>query len=461
MREATYRLEDFGIGTPYAAQARFIRSNVPNVYFMGGRGSGKTTAGVIKSLLYCLKPENAGLDFGLFAPTYRSLVRVAEPQLQKCFDAFSANAGFSLLKKHYRSDHAYELINGTKIYCTSFERVDRIRSMSLCGMWVDEIEYAGRGPVGSPYYVFGTIAAAVRGGGLLQCMLTSTPRGVRGMARRFLDAHREGDKDFQLIISKSQDNPYITPAFLARLKASMSATAYAQEVEARLCRPASTVFGKEFSRQVHVIPYVHDVGTPYSVGIDPGYSKPHVVFVAHNRNLGEQDRDVVFDEIAIREVPEGKMLGLLESKFNELGRMPEMIASDRALPGFNQRMMRKFHDTKIKTRRSKSEQEQWSGLEVVRSLIDPSSGPPKLFFSDRLLKYRKDGIIHAMENAPRVIRHGEVLDQMAKSQGGMDDPIDALSYICTALYGRRGFGTDDKQRPGDLYSRRMRALHKR
>ena len=383
---------------------------------------------------------------------------MAEPALQKMFDSFSANAGFSLLKKHYRSDHCYELINGAKIFCTSFERVDRIRSMSLSGCWVDEIEYAGNGPTGSPYYVFGTIAAAVRGGGQLQTFLTSTPRGMRGMAKRFIDAQREGDKDFQLIIAKTQDNPYITPAFLARLKASMSAIAYAQEVEARIARPSHLVY-PSFARQTHIVPYRHAVGTPYSVGIDPGYSKPHVVFMAHLRDMAEPDRDVIFDEIAEREVPEGQMLSMLERKFNAYGRLPELIASDRALPQFNQRMMRKFSDTKIKTRRSKSEQEQWSGLEVVRSLLDPSEGPPKLFFSDLLLKTGKDGIIHAIENASRVIRHQEVQDQMLKN--GLDDPIDAMSYIVTALYGRRGFGKDSKEKPGDLYSRRMRALHKR
>jgi hypothetical protein len=237
----------------------------------------------------------------------------------------------------------------------------------------------------------------------------------------------------------------------------MSATQYAQEVLAQIQRPQLVVF-PEMSREL-VVPYVHEAGVPYSVGIDPGYSKPHVVFVAHMRDLGMNDRDVVFDEICEREVPEGRMLGLLESKFNQYGRLPDMIASDRALPGFNQKMMRKFSDTKIKTRTSKNDQQQWAGLEVVRSLLDPSDGPPRLFFSDRLLKNGKNGIIHAMENAPRVIRHGEVQDQMLKN--GLDDPIDALSYIIKALYGRRGFGKDAKEAPTDLYSRRMRQLHKR
>ena len=106
----------------------------------------------------------------------------------------------------------------------------------------------------------------------------------------------------------------------------MSSTAYAQEVLAKITRPSLVVF-PSFHRGL-VVPYRHQIGTPYSVGIDPGYSKPHVVFIAHLRDLGEPDRDVVFDEIFEREVPEASMIQLLADKFRKLGRSPELIASD-------------------------------------------------------------------------------------------------------------------------------------
>ena len=453
-REATYKIEDFGIQTPHAAQMRFIKSKAPNVYLLGGRGAGKTTAGVVKSLLYALHPENQGYDFGLFAPTYRSLIRVAEPALISMLEAFSARAGFSLLKRHYRSDHAYELINGSKIFCTSFERVDRIRSMSLSGCWVDEIEYSA-----TPYYTFGTIAAAVRGGGQLQCMLTSTPRGYRGMAKRFIDAVDEEDPDFHLIVSKTEESPFITKAFLTRLKATMSKAVYDQEVNCMITRPAQIVF-PEFSRSKHCIPWIYEPGTPYSIGIDPGYSHPGVVFIAHVQGDGSPDRDIVFAEFVEDDVPEEKLLGIMDKMIRDLGERPQLISSDRALPQFNQRMMRKWTDVRIKTRQSKSDQDVWGGIEVVRSLLDPTEGPPRLYFSDRLLKTLKRGVISCFEQARRKTKDGEVLDAMYKDNVS-DHQIDAVSYWATAHYGKRGWQAMEKTVQSDQYSRRMNALHRR
>jgi hypothetical protein len=453
-RSAQYSVEDFGIGTPHKAQMRFIKSQAPNVYFLGGRGAGKTTAGVLKSLMYALHPENQGLDFGLFAPTYRSLVRVAEPALVGMLEAFSKNAGYSLLKRHYRSDHAYELINGSRILCTSFERIDKIRSLTLSGCWVDEVEFSAQ-----PYYAFGTIAAAVRGGGQLQCMLTSTPRGYRGMVKRFIDAVDEEDPDFQLIVSKTEDSPYITEAFLSRLRATMSKTVFAQEVECKITRPAQIVF-PEFTRERHLVPYAHQPGTAYSVGIDPGYSHPHVVFVAHIQGHGNHDRDIIFKEFCEDDVPEEKLLGIMSAMFEELGQRPQVIASDRALPHFNQKMMRKWTDTKIKTRQNKQDQDVWSGIEVVRGLLDPTEGEARLYFSDRLLKTEGRGIISCFEQAKRKTKDGEVLDIMYKN-GRDDHGIDATSYVMTAIYGRRGFQKTEKTIGSGAYDRRMRSLHRR
>ena len=453
-RKATYTVEDFGIGTPHRAQMRFIKSKAPNVYLLGGRGAGKTTAGVLKSLMYAMHPENQGLDFGLFAPTYRSLVRVAEPALVGMLEAFSKNSGFSLLKRHYRSDHAYELINGSRILCTSFERIDKIRSLTLSGCWVDEIEYSPQ-----PYYAFGTIAAAVRGAGQLQCMLTSTPRGYKGMVKRFIDAVDEEDPDFHLIVSKTEDSPYITEAFLSRLRATMSKTVYNQEVMCMITRPSATVY-PEFSRERHLVPYKYDKGTPYSVGIDPGYSHPHVVFVAHIQGHGQNDRDVIFQEFCEDDVPEEKLLGIMDSMFEELGQRPQLIASDRALPHFNQKMMRKWTDTRIKTRQNKQDQDVWSGIEAVRTLLDPIEGEPRLYFSDRLLKTEGRGVISCFEQAKRKTRDGETLDQMVKDSV-RDHGIDACSYVFTAIYGRRGFQKTEKTIGSGAYDRRMRALHRR
>ena len=123
-------------------------------------------------------------------------------------------------------------------------------------------------------------------------------------------------------------------------------------------------------------------------------------------------------------------------------------------------MMRKWTDVRIKTRQSKSDQDVWGGIEVVRSLLDPTEGPPRLYFSDRLLKTEKRGVISCFEQARRKTKDGEVLDGMYKDNVS-DHQIDAISYWATSQYGKRGWQKVEKTVQSDQYSRRMNALHRR
>lgn len=451
--DANYKITDFGIGKPHPAQARFIRSTAPNVMFLGGRGSGKTTAGIIKTILACLDPKNAGLAFGLFAPTYRQLVRVHERELLRCLEAFKDRSGFSLLKRHYRSDHRYILRNNTEIFCQSFERVDRVRSLTLCGAYVDEIESDNE-----PWYTFGTLAAAVRGAGTLQVFTSTTPRGYRGVVRRFVDAVREGGedaKDFHLVIAKTADNPYITDAYLQRLRASMSKAVFSQEVLARILRPAQTIF-PEFQRARHVVPYMHDVNTPYSYGIDWGYSHPHVLCIAHHRGEGEQDRDIVCWEFCDDDIPDQQLIGIIKDHAKSMGRDPELIGADRAVPLQNQSMMRAFRSTRVRTMKAKADQDVWAGIERVRGLLDPIEGEPRLYFAESLLKKnRSRGIVKCMEQLRRKVKDGEVLDAVRKDNIH-DHGVDGLAYYVKARYGRRGYSSSaDSGGAGDIVERRM------
>ena len=258
----------FGISEPYHDQRRFIVSNAPNVYWCAGRGTGKTTGLIVRCLRESLRPVNKGLAHLLCAPTYRQLVRSHERLLQRCLQAFSDHQGYSLLKRHYRADHIYILRNGSEIWCQSFERSggDRVRSMTAASAAIDEIEMAGVSG-GDAFHTAGTIAAAVRGPGSLSVSYTSTPRGLRGVLRKFVEAVEADppDDSHQLITSTSMDNPYLTQAFFDRLKASMSAAAYRQEVLAAITRVAHLVWARGGTGRATWCPS-HTRGSPIRCG---------------------------------------------------------------------------------------------------------------------------------------------------------------------------------------------------
>jgi hypothetical protein len=124
-------------------------------------------------------------------------------------------------------------------------------------------------------------------------------------------------------------------------------------------------------------------------------------------------------------------------------------------------MMRKWTDTRIKTRQSKTDQDVWSGIEVVRTLLDPTEGPPRLYFSDRLLQTEGRGVIRSFEQAKRKTVDGESKDSMLKDNVNCHQ-IDACSYWATAHYGKRGWQKSEKKvQSNQLYDRRMRSLHRR
>ena len=434
-KPAEYGFDVWGLGDPFEEQRRFLFSQKKNVLFCAGRGTGKTTIGVLRLLLCALDPRCAGKSVGLFAPTFRMLSRIHEPMLEQYLESWQKHTGWSLLKNRGRADKVWTLINDCRIYCQSFERAERIRGLSLAAALVDEIEIAP-----DPDYTMGIIAAAVLSTGdvPLQIFVTTTPRGLRGTVRSYLEQVREHpDGDFQIITCPTTANPYLPPEFILRLKASLSRALYAQEVEGKILRPSSTVY-PEFSRNRHVVPYTYEKGQPYDLAIDWGYSHCSALWCANLTEGGEMDRTVVFDEIIGTDLPEQSFVELIKKKCAALGRDPDLIVGDRAIPRQNQAMIRTFRSSRVRTMESKNEQSIWRGVEIVRGRLDPTDGIARLFFANSLLQGgHEKGIIRSMESLRRKLRDGEVTDEIHKDNLH-DHACDALRMLMVARFKNAG-----------------------
>ena len=466
-RVETYGLEVFGLRPLFPAQRRFLLSDAPNCMWLSGRGSGKSTMGVLKLLLRALEPRHANTALGLMAPTYRSLVRVQEKILQTLLENFERNTGWSLLKRHRRADHIYQIGAGvnSEIWAQSFERVERIRGLQLSNCYIDEIESAG-GP--GPWYTYGIIAAAVRGTGQerLGIDLTTTPAGYRGLVKKFvqetsgeLDPEGTPNPDFQLIISKTADNPYLPKGFVERLEKSMSKSLAAQELYAKILRPSHTVYDT-WSRKTHVVPFIYG-GEPFSVFIDWGYSHAYACFCAHISQEGEKDRDVIFWECAPDDMPEQLFIDLLVNEISKTGLDPEMIVGDRAVPRQNQLMMRAFPSVRVRTMKTKEMQSIWRGVEITRSRVDPADGQVRLFCAQSLIKNGIErGAITMFEQLRRRMIDGVPADQVMKDNV-LDHSHDAISMGMRALYKHSFMSMETAPRETGVAQRRLRAFHKR
>jgi len=443
MRSEEYPITAFGIMEPHPAQRRVLCADPgKSILYLGGRGSGKTVVGIARSIVQCMRPENAGQAYAIIAPTYRILVRVHLKVLMDMLDAFKTEAGWSLVKRYYKHDQRLVLRNECEIFLASFSNVDKIRSMTLgAGVYLDEIEIDRE-----PMQTLSTIAGSIRGSqGSQGLLVTTTPRGMRGTVAHWISRTREGSEEFdpnyQLIISKTFENPYINKAFVDRLRSSMSKIVFEQEVLARVARASATALGNEWNRSKHLIDYRYRKGTRYAIGVDPGYSNASILFIAEVDRPDGPPREIIFREYHPEEQSFDKTIRQIASVVRELGTEPYLIASDRALPQFNQRLIREFPSATVKTMRTREEQAVWAGIDRIRSLLDPQEGPPVLHVSKDLLKTPKRGIVTSMENLRRRVVAGEAVDALEKGSDGLDHVMDALNYFVKAKYGRRGYSS--------------------
>jgi hypothetical protein len=442
MKSEEYPITALGISEPHPAQRRVLLADPgKSILFLGGRGSGKTVTGLARSIIQCMRPENAGQAFAIIAPTYRLLVRVHLKVLMQMLDAYKAHTGWSLIKRYYKHDQRIVLRNQCEIFLASFSNVDKIRSMTLgAGVYLDEIEIDRQ-----PMETMSTIAGSIRGTeGTQGLLVTTTPRGMRGSVKHWIERTREGgekfDPNYQMIISKTQENPYINQAFIDRLRSSMSKVTFQQEVLARVARASATALGNEWKRDVHCISFKYRKGMRYAIAVDPGYSNASVLFIAEQDRSDGPTREVIFREFHPEEQSFDKTIREIKAVVRELGTEPYMISSDRAIPQFNQKLIRQFPSAQIKTMRTREEQQVWAGIDRIRSLLDPQEGPPILYCAKHLIQTPKRGIVQSMENLRRRVVNGVAIDALDKSSGeNLDHVMDALNYFVKGKYGRKGY----------------------
>lgn len=138
-----------------------------NIFFLlAGRGFGKTLAGAMDMISYCLKKPN--VNCGVVAPTYSDLTKV-------CFQGESGiisliDKDLLAWKGYNKSSQEITFYNGSKIIGFPATEADRIRGQNFHRAWCDELA--------SWRYreTFDNLMMALRLGDNPKCIITTTPR---------------------------------------------------------------------------------------------------------------------------------------------------------------------------------------------------------------------------------------------------------------------------------------------
>jgi len=423
---------------PHQIRAHLAGTNDPDgisyKLVLGGIGSGKSYWGVMEDLMMAI--ANPGKITLVMAPTYDQVLHILTPQFREMADQM-AQAGYPLVRRYKHSQGSAELVCGGRTLWRSFCRVDSVRGFTISAAHLDESEQDMR-----PGYVFDVVAGRIRDpdAHLRQLHVTTTPRGMRGVVKKFVNMRRDAEtmsvedasahrRQWWVMRAPTQSNTYLPEGWLDSIKAGYSKRQWEQEVEAQILRSDAAIYS-EFSREAHVVPYEFDPLLPWDLAMDFGDQRPH--YLAIQRLPDGQA--VIFDEFCADDWPlEHKNKWVLDL-VAQCGREPEHMAGDRARRdriGWVQRNLKGTWCHKMKTRQ---EQLVTMGLEVVRSMLDPLEGPPRLYFSSRLLEGdRPRGIVRCMENYARRVRSDGVILDEPRKDGLFDNGADALRYWAVAV----------------------------
>tara|TARA_R110002126_G_scaffold137_1_gene814 strand:+ start:465 stop:1970 length:1506 start_codon:yes stop_codon:yes gene_type:complete len=428
----------------YDKQVRFVRCRSLFSLFLGGVGSGKSyalTAWVLHRAL-----ANPGAVGALLGRTGNDLQTVLLPTLFAQLDQIQDACGVNLLADYDKGNAKITLVNGCSIYFRPYNRIAKIRGLTLTFAAADEVEWSEA----DPEEIWSVFTGRLRGKGPMPGLAFATsPNGLRGITKRFVDAQR-GYFDarakqvttqrgrlaqYHVVTSSSFHNPYLPDHYYDVLK-SMSKRRYQQEVEGKVLRPTNTVWSLETRHLVEWRWRSHaDLQRVY--GVDWGTQDHHVSVMIQVDNAG---RWTVADELVCDGIPRGQFLKRLldwidgHSKAHA-GSAPALIACDRAVPGENSAVQRYYGQTPVRWMEKKKEQKVKTGIEYVRDMMDPQAGEPTLRFA-RSLAQKTTGVTAPMVPAMRGYCYhldDQKLPTDVPKKDNLNDHIcDALRYAVSA-----------------------------
>jgi len=372
---------------PYDKQADFIFSDALFHLFLGGVGSGKSHALACAAITRALR--NPGAVGALLGRTEIDLRTVLLPSLFDRLQELQNQTKINWIKDYDKGNACLRLINDSVIWFRPYNRISKLRGLTLTWAAADEVEWSEA----DPEEIWTVLTGRLRGQGPCPGFIVATsPNGLRGITKKFVDAQRQyldarnnGKPttpwdQYRVTCSTSFDNPYLPSHFFESLSA-MSRRRYQQEVEGKVLRPLNTVLQLE-ARHVIDWSWREHSHLPRVYGVDWGGQDHHVALMCQVEPSG---RWIVADELICDGMPRGHFQDRLLRWMQGHGhRAPAVISADRAAPVENQELQLRWRQTPVRWMEGREEQAVTRGLETLRDLLDPIDGDPQLVFSSSL-----------------------------------------------------------------------------
>lgn len=428
----------FGI-CPTDHQKHFIFSNKKRKLFCGGFGSGKTWAGSVATLINTIRCKGKS-DSLLISPSYSLAWETQAKAILDLDQQLFDHCGQRLVLRTNRQRSEIVMMNGSRLLIRSATRAQTsLRGLNAGFAWLDESEACAH-----PEDVYMLLQGRLRcPNGPRQLIVTTTPQaGMTGVVALLAKQRRAQPDNVCIVRSSSLDNPHLSKDFIDQISASYSKSRYRREILAEILSPAEAVFGNEYDRKRHVIPWPGDPTADWALGCDWGLNFPSfVVFEIHKIPDRELPIYVMVDEYQPEQVSIERQNAWLDELRGSRTKPPQIVGIDRADTWRQGRMLRNQFGWRTKAMESTDHQRIMPGLELIRDLLDPRIGSPRLYFAQSMVERDLGNPRSAHWSFTNYSFHkdpysGMTLDRPRKD-GITCHQMDSCRYILTSLERRQ------------------------
>ena len=243
-------------------QLAFVEATDPFIALVGGLGSGKSDAGVFRTLLLYIKYGKSHGDIGYWLPTYSLLQTVVLPRFERLLTAMR----IAYHKK--TTPHIEIVITGYayKLILKSYEKTELLIGFELIHLIIDELDTL---PYNKAEKVFtvGTARTRKKVAGVVNtiAVVTTPDKGTQGFTYDFFVAKHDESK--KLIKAKTSDNVFLDKRYLENLTKLFTKEQLEAMLNGEFVNFSADKVYLNFSKESNVATLVTDT-TYLHVGID-------------------------------------------------------------------------------------------------------------------------------------------------------------------------------------------------
>jgi phage terminase large subunit len=414
----------------FKKQSEFAYSPSHTTFMAGGWGSGKSTAGIgfcLASMLDNISAPQTGL---IIEPTAK-LVR--EFIYSKFIPAFRHH-----IIGQSKMDNTIFLRHNIRVIYISGHDPSRIEQVNATWALLDE---AGL----MRHSVVMKAAGRVREGKRLRIGYCGVPY-FGWMQKEF---EGRDDKMRKILHASTTDNPHLPKEYIDNLYESCPARLQKAYLHGHFV-PQGAVVYPEFDKQRHVVDWEYDSNLKTGISIDWSARTPYVMFfqmlepgVIINGEELKQPGVVIIDEL----VPDGTQQSISTPRLMMLIKNKKIpihcAVADPAGKGTQStsgtsdlNIAKKHLGIHIERTTDPGLRLISTGIDHVKQMLEPLSGPPRLYFSKKLLlTHSQRGVINAIQAySYKEDRDSNYVDENPIKDSVSDHACDALRYLCIRYF---------------------------